>query len=105
MQTSNIPYLISIEQGFNLFRKAIVERDFRQYSIWVNTTDKVFEFILTKAYKNGNKNFESLKEIIYDFLTKYNASDLFTDNKVEKIIDSKLKIFQYADILNSMKYS
>ena len=98
-------YLISIEQGFELFRKSIHENNPQQYSLWINTMNLTFDDILTKAYINGNKKFENLREILINFLNKYRASDLFDYERLCDLILEKLKDFECADVLLLLKCS
>lgn len=98
-------YLISIEQGFNLFRQSIYNNNPQQYSIWINTINKTFDFILTEAYKKGNKDYENLKKYLFNFVDKYNASDLFSSERLCSMITSKLTDLKLADILTTMKLS
>lgn len=98
-------YLISIEQGFNLFRKSIYEKNQQQYSLWINTINITFDHILLKSYIDGVKNFEDLREILINFLNKYRASDLFIYENLCNFILEKIKVFECADILILLKYS
>lgn len=98
-------YMISIEQGFNLFRKSIEEKNQQQYSLWFNTINMTFNHILLKAYINGTKKFEDLREILINFLNKYRASDLFIYENLCNFILEKIKDFECADLLILLKNS
>jgi hypothetical protein len=99
-------YIIPVEEGFILFRKAINEKNSEQYSLWLKAINIVFDDTLQKAYiNNNNKKFEELKEILFKFIDKNNASGIFTDVDLHNFVKMKLFEFQSADILIKMKFS
>lgn len=98
-------YLIPVEEGFILFRKAINEKNYEQYNLWLKAIKIVFDDALQKAYINNNKNFEELKEILFKFIDKNQASGIFSDDEIIQFIKMKLFEFQSAEILITMKFS
>jgi hypothetical protein len=98
-------YLVPVEEGFILFKKAINEKNNEQCRLWLKAINIVFNDTLQKAYINNNKKFEELKEILFKFIDKNNASDIFTEEELYNFIKIKLFEFQSAEILIEMKFS
>jgi hypothetical protein len=96
-------YLISIGNGFTLFRKALQEKNSDQIKKWSDLIIQLFDRILIDSYKKKIKDSKSLTNIIFDFLHTHNADTIFDYTKIHAMICERVKDLQAAELLLHLK--
>jgi hypothetical protein len=72
------------------------------------SNQQVYDYVKTGVLEERIFNdfvLENLEQYLFNFVDKYNASDLFFPEKLSNLIKSKLTDLQLADILTTMKLS
>lgn len=96
-------YLLSIEQGFDLFRKALQKNDQISIILWQKTIRNIFINIIMNSHDKYGKNIDIMFNNIQNFLIKYNATDIFDDKTIKQLIEFRLQELECAETLLNFK--
>jgi hypothetical protein len=94
--------LISINEGFKQYKKALEDKNYNLIDIWQKNFDKLVAFLLYEGYKLCGLNRDKIFIYTSTFIKFYNASEYISDDYIRGFLSSYWSHLESAEILTNL---